>query len=50
MHELVLWAMLGVGVWWLIELGLVYLTALWETEHAHLVRTRGLPAARVIRG
>jgi len=34
-HATVLSVMLGVIVWWVIEVGLVYLTALWETEHDH---------------
>jgi hypothetical protein len=32
-------------VWWIIEVGLVYVTAVWETEHDRLVRDRGLPCA-----
>lgn len=44
-HATVLSVMLGVIVWWVIEVGLVYLTALWETEHDRLVRDRGLPRA-----
>src|SRR5215510_11808083 len=44
-HATFLSVMLGVIVWWIIEVGLVYLTALWETEHDHLVRDRGLPRA-----
>ena len=32
-HATVLSVMLGVIVWWIIEVGLVYLTARWETEH-----------------
>lgn len=44
-HATVLLVMLGVIVWWVIEVGLVYVTALWETEHDHLVRDRGLPRA-----
>ena len=45
MHATLLSLMLGVIVWWIIEVGLVYLTALWETEHERLVRDRGLPRA-----
>jgi hypothetical protein len=41
----VLSVMLGVIVWWVIEVGLVYATALWETEHDRLLRDRGLPRA-----
>jgi len=44
---LVLSAMLGVILWWIIEVGLVYVTALWETEHYRLARDRGLPRAIV---
>ena len=44
-HATVLSVMLGVIVWWIIEVGLVYVTALWETEHDRLVRERGLPRA-----
>jgi len=45
MHATLLSAMLGVIVWWILEVSLIYLTALWETEHAHLIRDRGLPRA-----
>jgi hypothetical protein len=45
MHATVLSLMLGVVVWWIFEIGLVYVTALWETEHARLVREYGLPRA-----
>jgi hypothetical protein len=44
-HATVLSVMLGVIVWWVIEVGLVYVTALWETEHDRLLRDRGLPRA-----
>jgi cell shape-determining protein MreD len=44
-HATVLSVMLGVIVWWVIEVGLVYVTALWETEHDQLLRDRGLPRA-----
>ena len=44
-HATVLSVMLGVIVWWIIEVALVYVTALWETEHDRLVRDRGLPRA-----
>jgi hypothetical protein len=48
MHAtLVLSVMLGVIMWWTIEVGLVYVTALWETEHYRLMRDRGLPRAIV---
>lgn len=48
-HATILSVMLGVIVWWVIEVGLVYVTALWETEHDHLVRDRGLPRAILVR-
>ena len=35
----------GVLVWWFVEIGLVYITALWETEYYQLSRDRGLPRA-----
>jgi len=44
-HATMLSVMLGVIVWWIIEVGLVYVTAVWETEHDRLVRDRGLPCA-----
>ena len=44
-HATLLSLMLGVIVWWIVEVGLVYLTAVWETEHDRLVRDRGLPRA-----
>jgi hypothetical protein len=48
-HATVLSVMLGVIVWWVIEVGLVYVTALWETEHDRLLRDRGLPRAVLVR-
>jgi hypothetical protein len=48
-HATLLAVMLGVIAWWLIEVGLVYVTALWETEHEQLARDRGLPRAVVYR-
>jgi hypothetical protein len=45
MHATLLSVMLGIIVWWIIEVGLVYVTALWETEHDRLLRDRGLPRA-----
>jgi polyferredoxin len=48
-HATVLSVMLGVIVWWVIEVGLVYVTALWETEHDRLLRERGLPRAVLLR-
>ena len=48
MHATMLSVMLGVVVWWTVEVGLIYLTALWETEHDGLVRSRGVPRAIVL--
>src|SRR5215831_4895394 len=47
-HATVLSVMLGVIVWWVVEVGLVYLTAVWETEHDQLLRNRGLPRAVLV--
>jgi hypothetical protein len=49
MHGTLLSLMLGAIVWWLVEVGLVYVTAVWETEHDRLVRDRGLPRAILLR-
>ena len=40
-------AVIGLFLWCVIEVGLVWLTALWETECAELIRDRGMPRARV---
>jgi hypothetical protein len=48
-HMTLLGAMLGFIVWWVIEVGLVWLTAIWETDCDQLVRSGGLPAARLRR-
>ena len=45
LHSTLLSAMLGLFVWCAIEVGLVWLTALWETECERLMRDRGLPRA-----
>jgi len=45
MNVTLLSLVLGVIVWWVVEVGLVGVTALWETEHDRLLRTRGLPRA-----
>jgi membrane-associated phospholipid phosphatase len=49
MHSAMLSAILGMLVWWTTEVGLVYVTALWETEHARLLRGGGLPRAIIRR-
>jgi hypothetical protein len=48
-HATVLSGMLAVITWWVIEVGLVYFMALWETEHDGLIRNRGLPRAVLLR-
>jgi len=50
LHFTLLSAMLGLFVWWSIEVGLVWLTALWETECERLMRDRGLPRAVLRKG
>ena len=47
-HARLLAAMVGVIAWWLIEVGLAWITALWETEADQLLRERGLPPMRVV--
>jgi hypothetical protein len=47
MHGTLMSVLLGVVVWWIVEVGLVYVTALWETEHFRLAGDRGLPRAIV---
>jgi polyferredoxin len=47
MHTTMLSLLFGGIVWWMVEIGLIYVTALWETEHADLVRTSGVPRAVV---
>lgn len=49
MHVTLLAAMLGAVVWCVVEVGLAWLTALWETEHHRLMRDGGLPVARMLR-
>jgi len=43
-HATVLSVMLGVIVWWVIEVGLVYLTALWNRARPPGARSRTAPA------
>ena len=35
--------------WWLIEVALAWVTAVWETEADRLLRDRGLPPMRVVK-
>ncbi len=47
-HAVALAAMLAIVIWYAIEVGLVWLTALWETDCARLRRERGVPRAIVV--
>jgi hypothetical protein len=35
-------------LWWVVEVALVWLTAVWETECDRLMRDNGVPPARVV--
>lgn len=48
--QMLLCVALGFVVWAVLEVGLVWLTAIWETECAILIRERGLPRAVVRKG
>jgi hypothetical protein len=48
MHATLLMLMIGVMMWWFVEVGLVWVTAVWETEYDRLVRDRGMPPARLV--
>ena len=39
---------IAVVTWWIAEVTFAWLAASWETEHAQLVRDRGLPKAELI--
>jgi hypothetical protein len=48
-HALLL-ALVGVAAcWWLLEVTLAWLAAMWETEHDRLARDLALPSARLVR-
>jgi hypothetical protein len=47
-HARLLSIMVGTIAWWLIEVGLAWITALWETEADRILRDRGLPPMRVV--
>ncbi|HEU0032274.1 MAG TPA: hypothetical protein VFQ53_16700 [Kofleriaceae bacterium] len=49
MHATLLGMVIGVMTWVVVEVMLVWLTALWDTECARLMRDRGLPRAVVRR-
>lgn len=48
-HITALSLMLGAIVWWVVEVSLVYVTALWETEQFRLTRDRDLPRAVLVK-
>jgi len=48
LHATILSAMLGLLVWCAIEVGPVWLLAVWETECDRLMRDRGLPRAELV--
>jgi hypothetical protein len=45
MHIGALAFVIGIAVWYAVEVGLAWIMALWETEHSRLLRDRGLPRA-----
>lgn len=47
-HMTMMSAMFGCIVWLVAEVGLAYVTALWETEEYRLSRERGLPRATLL--
>jgi hypothetical protein len=47
-HAAMLAALVSFMSWWLIEVALAWMTAVWETEYDRLLRERGLPRARVL--
>lgn len=49
LHITALSLMLGAIVWWVVEVGLVYVTALWETEQCSLIRDPRLPRAVLVK-
>lgn len=46
-HAVALFITCGFVMWWLTEVALAGLAALWETEHNEIARDRGLPRAIV---
>jgi hypothetical protein len=47
-HSVLMALFVGVIGWWLIEVALAWLTAVWETEYDRLTRERGLPRAELL--
>jgi hypothetical protein len=48
-HATLLTLVACVFAWWMIEVGLAWMAALWETECDRLTRDRGLPRAELLR-
>ncbi len=47
-HAVLMAFFVGVIGWWLIEVALAWVTAVWETECDRLIRERGLPRAELL--
>jgi len=47
-HATALAMLLSFFAWWMIEVALAWVTAVWETEYDRRLRDRGLPRAQVI--
>jgi hypothetical protein len=47
-HVTLLAVIASVFAWWLVEVGLAWMTAVWETEHDQLTRDPALPRAEVL--
>src|SRR5512143_1809903 len=47
-HITLLSLLASLFAWWTVEVGLAWLTALWETEYDRLTRDSGLPRAELI--
>lgn len=49
LHVIALAVLASVITWWVVEVWLAWMTALWETEHLRLLRDRSLPRALLVR-
>jgi membrane protein YdbS with pleckstrin-like domain len=48
-HARLVAVMAGVITWWIVEVALAWITALWETEADRLRSERGLPPMRIVK-
>ena len=48
-HARMVAIMAGVITWWVVEVALAWITALWETEADRLRSERGLPPMRIVK-